>query len=74
MSRLVNLREVLERALDESTVEAARDAADLLRRLESGQPWSSPTLAVVRARYAAHRRDQHVAQALLSELDRRGMS
>jgi hypothetical protein len=65
----VNLREVIERALDKGTVDAARDAADIFRRLKSGQEWSSPTLAVVRDRFARAKRDIAVARALLAELD-----
>ena len=67
----IDVREVLERALDESTVAAARDAADIFRRLRSGQDWSSPTMAVVRDRYARHKRDIAVAKALLAEIDGR---
>lgn len=71
MSPPVDVHAVIERALDEATVDAARDAADIFRRLRSGQEWSSPTMAVVRDRYARHRRDQAVAKALLAELDQR---
>lgn len=69
MTRPANVREAIEHALDEATVRAARDAADIFRRLRSGQEWSSPTMALVRDRFARHRRDIAVAKALLAELD-----
>jgi hypothetical protein len=72
MTALVNVREVIELALDTATVEAARDVADIFRRLRSGQEWQSATMQVVLDRYGRHKRDVAIAKALLAELGHDG--
>lgn len=62
-------REQIEHALDESTVLAAKDAAEIIRKLEGGLTWSSPGMALLRDRFARRKRDQAVCRALLAELD-----
>jgi hypothetical protein len=68
----VNEREVYGHAHDVATVEASRALAEIRRRVKSGQPWDSATLALVRDRYTRARRDMAVAKALLAELDAAG--
>lgn len=64
-------RVIVERALDQATVDVAQAAAQILRSLAGGSDWSTPLVATMRDRYARARRDQAVAKALLAELDER---